>query len=762
MTPTETSNSEFFTLDIGGMTCASCVSRVEKALDKIPGVEAASVNLATEQARVRIQRGSSSLAEIIALVQKTGYEAKESSSRGNLDQKMAKSFWAADGLGRVVLSFLLSAPLFLPMFLMPLGMHWSLSGWWQLALATPVQFILGWRFYVAGYKSLMAGAGNMDLLVALGTSAAYGLSLYLLLTSSHPHELYFEGSAVIICMVLLGKWLEARAKQQTSEAIRALQKLWPEHAKVLNVDCEPQNKLGISPDQYRDLPLDQVLPGDRVFILPGERISVDGKIISGASHVDESLLTGESAPVKKLVGSKVIGGALNGEGALVVIAQAVGVESVLSQIINLVEEAQTQKAPIQKLVDQVSAIFVPAVIVLALITGIGNWLYLDSISIAILRAVSVLVIACPCALGLATPAAIMAGTGIAARFGILIKDPQVLELAHKLNIVAFDKTGTLTIGKPRMLALIPFNNSPTDANQILATAAGLQLGSEHPLAKALLDASKDEGIPPIATSSSKGLPGIGIEGVPSAGPFMGQTLRLQSVASLEGSSQHDIVLQKAQACFEHGQTVSVLMNVSGEGSEVSSPIAVIAFGDELKPNAQSAVDALHALHIRTVMLSGDNLAAATRVGKTIGIDEVFAQIMPSNKAELIHSLQIGSEGQKQFVAMVGDGVNDAPALAMADVGMAMSTGTDVAMQAAGITLMRGDPALVADAIDISKKTWNKIRQNLFWAFAFNTIGIPMAALGYLSPMLAGSAMALSSFCVLSNALLLKRWHPQRS
>jgi len=762
MTPTETSNSEFFTLDIGGMTCASCVSRVEKALDKIPGVEAASVNLATEQARVRIQRGSSSLAEIIALVQKTGYEAKESSSRGNLDQKMAKSFWAADGLGRVVLSFLLSAPLFLPMFLMPLGMHWSLSGWWQLALATPVQFILGWRFYVAGYKSLMAGVGNMDLLVALGTSAAYGLSLYLLLTSSHPHELYFEGSAVIICMVLLGKWLEARAKQQTSEAIRALQKLWPEHAKVLNVDCEPQNKLGIGPDQYRDLPLDQVLPGDRVFILPGERISVDGKIISGASHVDESLLTGESAPVKKLVGSKVIGGALNGEGALVVIAQAVGVESVLSQIINLVGEAQTQKAPIQKLVDQVSAIFVPAVIVLALITGIGNWLYLDSISIAILRAVSVLVIACPCALGLATPAAIMAGTGIAARFGILIKDPQVLELAHKLNIVAFDKTGTLTIGKPRMLALIPFNNSPTDANQILASAAGLQLGSEHPLAKALLDASKDEGIPPIATSSSKGLPGIGIEGVPSAGPFMGQTLRLQSVASLEGSSQHDIVLQKAQACFEHGQTVSVLMNVSGEGSEVSSPIAMIAFGDELKPNAQSAVDALHALHIRTVMLSGDNLAAATRVGKTIGIDEVFAQIMPSNKAEIIHSLQIGPEGQKQFVAMVGDGVNDAPALAMADVGMAMSTGTDVAMQAADITLMRGDPALVADAIDISKKTWNKIRQNLFWAFAFNTIGIPMAALGYLSPMLAGSAMALSSFCVLSNALLLKRWHPQRS
>jgi Cu+-exporting ATPase len=453
---------------------------------------------------------------------------------------------------------------------------------------------------------------------------------------------------------------------------------------------------------------------------------------------------------------------LNGEGVLVVTAEAVGVESVLSQIISLVEEAQTQKAPIQKLVDQVSAIFVPTVILLALITGIGNWLYFDSTSIAILRAVSVLVIACPCALGLATPAAIMAGTGVAARFGILIKDPQVLELAHKLDIVAFDKTGTLTIGKPRLLALLPFNVPLTDGDQILATAAGLQLGSEHPLAKALLDYAKQKKISPIATSASKALPGIGIEGIPSDGPFVGQTLRLQSVASLEGNLQHDIILQKAQACFEQGQTVSVLMSVGNKEGDVPSPIAVIAFGDELKPNAQSALDALHALHIRTVMLSGDNLAAATRVGKTIGIDEVFAQIMPGNKAEIIQKLQGESEGKKHFVAMVGDGVNDAPALAMADVGMAMSTGTDVAMQAAGITLMRGDPTLVADAIEVSKKTWNKIRQNLFWAFAFNTIGIPMAALGYLSPMLAGSAMALSSFCVLSNALLLKRWRPQHS
>ncbi len=762
MTPQDSTNSEFFTLDIGGMTCASCVSRVEKALDKIPGVEAASVNLATEQAKVRIKAGSLSLMDIIKLVQKTGYEAKESSARGNPHQNMTKSFWAADGLGRVILSFLLSAPLFLPMFFMPFGIHWSLSGWWQLALATPVQFVLGWRFYKAGYKSLMAGAGNMDLLVALGTSAAYGLSLYLLLTTTHAHELYFEGSAVIICMVLLGKWLEARAKQQTSEAIRALQKLWPEHAKVLDIGLELQGSAGVSAEQCRDLPLDQVLPGDRVLVLPGERIPVDGVILLGASHVDESLLTGESEPVKKTLDCKVIGGALNGEGALVIAAEAVGVESVLSKIIHLVEDAQTQKAPIQKLVDQVSAIFVPTVIVLALITGIGNWLYFDSTSIAILRAVSVLVIACPCALGLATPAAIMAGTGVAARFGILIKDPQVLELAHKLDIVAFDKTGTLTIGKPRMLALLPFDGSSADVDQILATAAGLQLGSEHPLAKALIDAAKEKNLLPIATSASKALPGIGIEGIPSAGVFAGQTLRLQSVASLENDSEYAPILEKAQTCFDQGQTVSILMNAGAGSAGAPTAIAVIAFGDELKPNAQEAVHALNALHIRTVMLSGDNLAAVTRVGNTIGIDEVFAQILPGNKAEIIQKLQNTSEGNPHFVAMVGDGVNDAPALAMADVGMAMSTGTDVAMQAAGITLMRGDPTLVKDAIDISKKTWNKIRQNLFWAFAFNTIGIPMAALGYLSPMLAGSAMALSSFCVLSNALLLKRWQPSHS
>ena len=750
-------SSELFTLDIGGMTCASCVGRIEKALDKIPGIEAASVNLATEQARIRLNVSSSTkIDEVIAAVKKTGYEAQLSKPHTSGETKPSQSFWGTDGLGRVLLGFTLSGPLFLPMFFMPFDIHWALSSQWQLLLASPVQFFLGWRFYRAGFKSLMSGVGNMDLLVALGTSAAYGLSVYQMMASPHAaHELYFEGSAVIICMVLLGKWLEARAKQQTSEAIRALQKLWPEHAKV--IDPSITIREGVAPDQYRDLPLEQVFPKDRVLVLPGERIPVDGLILLGASHVDESLLTGESAPVKKGVNSTIIGGSLNGEGVLVIEAQAVGVESVLSQIIALVEDAQTQKAPIQKLVDQVSAIFVPSVIAIAIITGLANWFYLDSTSIAILRAVSVLVIACPCALGLATPAAIMAGTGIAARFGILIKDPQVLELAHRLNIVAFDKTGTLTIGKPRLLNIISFADS-VNKDDILASAAGLQLGSEHPLAKALLDAVKQKALIPIPPTESKALPGIGISGKPSAGPWAGQNLILQSVASLGSNPQQENIIQKAQACFDAGQTVSVLMNEAS-----SSPIAIIAFGDELKSNAMAAITSLHQLHIRTVMLSGDNTAAANRVGQLIGIDEVFSQIMPNNKADIIRQLQSPEKsGERQWVAMVGDGVNDAPALATADVGMAMSTGTDVAMQAAGITLMRGDPSLVADAIDISKRTWRKIQQNLFWAFIFNSTGIPLAALGYLSPMLAGSAMALSSFCVLSNALLLKRWRPSHS
>ena len=751
MDPQKDTKSELITLDIGGMTCASCVGRVEKALGKISGVEAASVNLATEQAKIRLKANSGlKTDEIIALVEKTGYQAKISKPHGIPELARSQTFWGTDGLGRVLMGFALSAPLFLPMLLMPFGIHWALSPEWQLLLASPVQFFLGWRFYKAGFKSLMSGVGNMDLLVALGTSAAYGLSVYQMLSANHAtHELYFEGSAVIICMVLLGKWLEARAKQQTSEAIRALQKLWPEHAKVIDQDIVIAP--GVSLDQFRDLPLDQVFPNDRILVLPGERIPVDGLILLGNSHVDESLLTGESDPVKKHIGAKVIGGSLNGEGLLVIEAQAVGVESVLSKIIALVEDAQTQKAPIQKLVDQVSAIFVPSVIVIAIITGLANWIYLDSASIAILRAVSVLVIACPCALGLATPAAIMAGTGVAARFGILIKDPQVLELAHRLNIVAFDKTGTLTIGKPRLIQIIPFQNADTEES-VLATAAGLQLGSEHPLAKALLDAAKDKCFSPITPVDSKAVPGIGITGKPSSGPWAGQDLSLQSVASLESSPYYPAILERAKACFDAGQTVSILMN----NAAPLQPLAVIAFGDELKEHAQEAIASLHQLHIRAVMLSGDNVAAANRVGKSININEVFAQVLPGDKADIIRKLQ-SKDGQRKFVAMVGDGINDAPALAISDIGFAMgATGTGTAIETADVALMDDDLRKLPRFVRLSRNTHSILVQNIVLALGIKSIFLTLTVLGMGTMWMAVFADAGASLLVVGNGLRLLR------
>ena len=710
-------SSDFYTLDIGGMTCASCVGRIEKTVQKMTDVEAISVNLATEQARIRVKHGSSiTIDEIIKAIDKTGYEAHPSNPLGKSSQQEAKLFWGMDGLTRVLISFALTIPLVLPMILMPFGIHWSLNPWWQLALATPIQFILGWRFYVTGFKSLLAGVGNMDLLIAIGTSSAYGLSLYLIFAQSQDmNSLYFEGSAVIISMVLLGKWLEARAKKQTSEAIRALQKLWPENAKVLDTLVK-NDALNLT--EYRVLPIEQVLPTDRVVVLPGERIPVDGVILYGQSHVDESLLTGESDPVKKHIQDQVIGGSMNGEGALIIQAQAIGIESVLSKIISLVEEAQTKKAPIQKLVDQVSAIFVPSVIAIALLTGLANWLYLDSVPIAILRAVSVLVIACPCALGLATPAAIMAGTGVAARFGILIKDPQVLEIAHRINVVAFDKTGTLTIGHPRLIEIIPLTNEGENIqaiDDILATAAGLQLGSEHPLAKALLEYVNEKHILPVNALENQAIAGVGIEGKPISGPWANKLLCLQSIASLKDNPQYKDIEEQITSSLLKGYTISILRTKSGD----SSAIAAFMFGDEIKVNAKQVVEALHQLGIRTAMISGDNQSSAGRVGKNIGIDEVFAQVMPSDKADIIDKLKTSKSNQdRQWVAMIGDGINDAPALAVADVGMAMSTGTDVAIQSAGITLMRGDLSLVPGASDISKRTWNKIRQNLFWAFIF--------------------------------------------
>ena len=709
-------------LNIADMTCASCVGRVEKALLKVPGVLAASVNLATESARVTVSGVEAST--LVAAVTAAGYQASVPAPAGGVASAPAPS---RDGI-KVVFAGLLAFPLMLPMLLEWAGIHLMLPGALQFALATPVQFYFGARFYKAGWKAARAGSGNMDLLVALGTSAAYGLSVYQWLTAGEmlPH-LYFEASAVVITLVLLGKWLESRAKRQTASAIRALQVLRPESARVRRDGIEI------------DLPVEQVKVGDLVVIRPGERVAVDGVVVEGASQVNESLITGESLPVDKHPGDKVTGGAINADGLLLVRTQAVGGETTLSRIIRLVEDAQAAKAPIQHLVDKVSAIFVPVVLLLALLTMLGWWFATGELENAIINAVAVLVIACPCALGLATPTAIMAGTGVAARYGILIKDAEALEVAHAVNTVVFDKTGTLTIGKPALAAV--HAHGIGDA-RLLQLAASIQRGSEHSLATAVLDAASARHIEPLPATGLSALPGRGL-----AANVDGLDLKLGSTRLMQELNVDMAPLAAQALSLENtGNTISWLAS----GTQL---LGLFAFSDQVKPNAQAAIAHLHSLGIRTVMLTGDNQGSADAVGKLLGIDTVAAKMLPADKTAKITALK----GAGARVAMVGDGINDAPALAAADVGIAMSTGTDVAMHAAGITLMRGDPALVADAIDISRRTYSKIRQNLFWAFIYNMIGIPLAAFGLLNPMVAGAAMAFSSVSVISNALLLRRW-----
>ncbi|MEO5658539.1 MAG: copper-translocating P-type ATPase [Polaromonas sp.] len=719
-------------LQIGDMTCASCVARVEKALKQVPGVLSAEVNLALETAEVTVVGGAATLSQLIAAVDKAGYRASaiRALDAASPAAKPGASWWP------IAVAAALSAPLALPMFGALAGKHWMLDGWLQWLLATPVQFWLGARFYKAGFKALRAGAGNMDLLVAIGTSAAYGLSVYMLLRHGNdgmPH-LYFEASAVVITLVLLGKWLEARAKHQTTEAIRALNALRPETARR-RLDGQDQ-----------DVPIAEVRVGDLVVVRPGERIAVDGEIIEGATEVDESLITGESLPVNKHAGDRVTGGAVNADGLIVVRTTAVGAESTLARIVRMVESAQAKKAPIQRLVDQVSAVFVPVVIGIALVTLLGWGLMTGNWETAILNAVAVLVIACPCALGLATPTAIMAGTGVAARHGILIKDAEALEVAHQVKVVAFDKTGTLTEGKPELVALEPLGAS-RDAT--LAWAAAIQAGSEHPLAKAVTALALKDQISVPAASQVRAVAGRGMSALVD-----GRELRL-------GSQRYMLELRvdlaapsaRAKALESEGRTVSFLADVTG----APQLLALLAFGDTIKATAAPAVASLHALGIKTALVTGDNQGSAEAVAKQLGIDIVHYQVLPEDKAAIVGTLKEQAGEKSGRVAMVGDGINDAPALAAADVGIAMSTGTDVAMQAAGITLMRGNPALVADAIDISRRTYAKIRQNLFWAFFYNVVGIPLAAFGLLSPVIAGAAMAFSSFSVVMNALLLRRW-----
>ena len=713
-------------LAIIGMTCATCAGRVEKALRAVPGVKGAEVNLATEKAMVEGYAGVLRPADLIAAVRRAGYEGELLTGDAERDRallvaetrRLKRESW------HIAVAVILSTPLLLPM----VGI--ALPAWLQLALATPVQFILGARFYVGSYKALRARTGNMDLLVALGTSTAYFYSLYLMLAGPPGTHLYFEAAAVVIALVMVGKGMELRAKRSTTAAIRALMSLRPERARVAREDGEIE------------VPVAAVAVADVVVVRPGERLPVDGIVVHGSSDVDESLLTGESLPLAKREGDKVTGGSINGSGLLRVETTAVGEHSTLARIIALVEHAQAKKAPVQRLVDRVAAIFVPIVVMLAVLTFLGWWLLLGQLTAGIIAGVAVMVIACPCALGLATPTALMVGTGAAAKAGILIRDAEALECAHSLDIIALDKTGTLTEGHPRVTDIV---TAGITEDALLSLAAAAQTGSEHPLARAIL--LKADGLELPRLESFQSRPGMGLVAQVTGRALAIGNRRLMDDCrvSREGLEAQAVGLE------DLGRTV---MWVADAG-ESPGLLGLIAVADPLRPTARAAIEHLTRIGIQTVLLTGDNMRTARAVAAELGIKQVLAGVLPAEKAREVERLQ--AEGKR--VGMVGDGVNDAPALAQADIGIAMGSGADVAMQTAGITLMRADPLLIGDAIAVSRATYNKIRQGLFWAFFYNVIGMPAAALGLLNPVIAGAAMALSSVSVVSNALLLRRWRP---
>ena len=705
-----------YDLQVAGMSCASCVGRVEKVLRRVPGVTEVAVNLATERAHIVAQPGATDAEALASVVTRAGYRA------GPVEADAAGET-GSDAV-RALVPVLIAAAVSVPLLA---GMVWPLPGWVQLALASVVQFGLGARFYAAGWRAVRAGAGNMDLLVALGTSAAWGLSAWTLLFGAPGAPLYFESSALIVTFVLLGKWLEGRAKRGTGAAIRALLALRPAVARVR------------ADGQETELPLALLRIGDLVVVRPGERIPADGVLIEGGGSVDLSMLTGESLPVDVLPGDSVTGGAVNRDGMLVLRATAVGAESTLARIVRMVEGAQASKAPIQRLVDRVSAVFVPAVLAIALTTGVVWWWASGDPAVAILNAVAVLVIACPCALGLATPTAILVGTGAAARRGILIKDADALERAHAVSVVAFDKTGTLTEGRATVFDIL---SSGAPREELLRLAASLQHGSEHPLARAVLAMAAVEGATAAPVTQFRTLLGRGVVGEVGGAAYALGNRRLMAESGV------DVAALDAASLEAAGRTVSYLA-MAGSAPRL---LGLFAFADVAKPGAAAAVAALHRLGIRVVMLTGDSQGAAQAIAGPLGITEISAEVLPGDKAAAVTRLREAGG----VVAMVGDGINDAPALAAADVGIAMATGADVALETAAIALLRGDPALVAEAIHLSRRTYAKIRQGLFWAFAYNVIGIPLACLGLLSPMVAGAAMALSSVSVVANALLLRR------
>ncbi len=740
-TPRDSADSrrETVELALGGMTCAACAARIEKQLNKLPGVEAV-VNLAAERAHVRYAPGEVDVGRLIATVVKTGYTSSVSTADTRGEEKAKKVAIYQDELRRFWIAAVLTLPLVAQMaFMFGTQSHADvIPRWLQLLLATPVQFWIGWRFYVGGFNAIRGGAGNMDVLVALGTSMAWAYSLVVTAWDLHHQHVYFEASATVITLVLLGKILEARAKAKTSAAIEALAKLQPQTARI-----ERDGEL-------IDVAVATLIPGDVFVVRSGEAMPVDGDVIDGASVANESMLTGESMPVTKATGDRVFAATINGDGLLRCRATGVGSHTLLAGIIRLVEEAQGSKAPVQRLVDQVAAIFVPVVTVIALLTFIAWWALAGDFAQALVNAVAVLVIACPCALGLATPTAIMVGTGQGAKAGVLIRNAVALELAEKLKVLVVDKTGTLTEGRPVVTDVlpltvgadalcvpgIPLRGQVTAA--LLQLAASLEQGSTHPLGAAIVARARTDGVAlrtpqNVVTSAGKGM----------VGEVDGRRILVGSVAWMK---EQGWAAPEAEALAQAGR--SVVAVVADE-----TLLGFIGIADPLRASSRAAVARLNRLGIEVVMLTGDNAGTAKAVAQEAGIAHFEAEVLPGDKAAAVNKLK----GEGRLVGMAGDGINDAPALAAADVSFAMAAGSDVAMQAADVTLMRDDINGVADAISLSRATLAKIRQNLFFAFIYNVLGIPLAALGMLNPVIAGAAMAMSSVSVVSNSLLLRRW-----
>jgi Cu+-exporting ATPase len=727
-------------LPVTGMTCAACAARIEKVLNRLPGVHAA-VNFATEKAHIEYPSASLGPAELIAAIRKAGYDAQEPTTDSEADRKAERLSIYQRDLRLFIISAVLTLP-FLGLMLQMLGsvpqedlLRGPHHAAWlppmaQLLLATPVQFWIGRRFYIGAYHALRGGGANMDVLIALGTSMAYFYSAAVVLAGIDGH-LYFEAAVSIITLVFLGKLLESRARARASAAIEELIKLQPQTARVERDGA------------IVEIPVAQLRVGDTFIVRPGDAVPVDGRVIDGASSIDESLLTGESLPVSKNAGSTVYAATLNAQGLLRCTATGVGADTALAGIIKLVEEAQGSKAPIQRLADVIAGVFVPVVVAIAVLTFAGWWWFSGSLADALVPAVAVLVIACPCALGLATPTAIMVGSGAGARAGVLIKNAEALELAGRIDTLVLDKTGTLTPGKPAVTDVIPALDA--DEQELLRVAASLEAGSEHPLARAILEHARSRGIETMATAGFTAIAGHGVQAIVD-----GETARLGSPRYIAdaGHLLKDAAVWRLQ---DQGKTVVGVTR----GSRL---LGLIAIADPLRPTSREAVAALQSMGIEVIMLTGDNRRTAARIAREAGLTRFEAELLPQDKARIINTLQ--QQGRR--VGMIGDGVNDAPALAAAQVSFAIGAGSDVAIHAADVTLMRSDLMSAVDAVRLSRATFRKIRQNLFFAFFYNVLGIPLAAAGLLNPVIAGAAMAMSSVSVVSNSLLLKRWRPQRA